>query len=336
MGTKLFRHIFLIALAIELATWGVPAQAQDKPLKKINWGVTSISASNWIPWLAKEAKIYERNGLDVELILLRGSGQTSTAILGGSLFAAPVALPTVMLADLGGADLVNVAHTVPGVQSKLLVKQEIKRPEDLKGKRIATSSLGSLGDFLFRYILRKHGVDPNRDVTWLSVGTPPERLQALVSGAIDAADVSYPSDAQGERMGYHALFDARKEVVYPSMSIVTRRKTVQEDRDTVARMVRSHVEGIAYFKTHKDFSLKVLSKYLRTNDPELLEGSYNIYKNDFISVPYPIMKGLEATYDYVATTKPEIRDRKPEEFMDPSFIAELDKSGFIRKLYAQK
>ena len=120
------------------------------------------------------------------------------------------------------------------------------------------------------------------------------------------------------------------------MSVVTRRKNVQEDRDTVMRVIRSHVEAIAYFKTHKDFSMKVLSKYLKTNDHELLEGSYEIYKQDFISVPYPIMKGLEATYDYVATTKPEIRGRKPEEFMDPSFIAELDKSGFIKKLYEQK
>jgi NitT/TauT family transport system substrate-binding protein len=335
MGTKLFRHLCLIALALDLAASGLSAHAQDKALKKIYWGVTSISASNWIPWLTKEAKIYEKNGLDIELVLLHGSGQTSTAILGGSIFAAPVALPTVMLADLSGADLVNIAHTVPGVQSKLLVKEEIKRPEDLNGKRIATSSLGSLGDFLFRYILRKHGLDPNRDVTWLSVGTPPERLQALVSGGIDAADVSYPTDAQGERMGYRVLFDARKEVVYPSMSIVTRRKTIQEDRDTVARMIRSHVEGIAYFKSHKDISLKVLSKYLRTNDRELLEGSYNIYKDDFIAVPYPIMKGLEATYDYVASKKPEIREHKPEEFMDPSFIAELDKSGFIKNLYGQ-
>jgi ABC-type nitrate/sulfonate/bicarbonate transport system substrate-binding protein len=184
--------------------------------------------------------------------------------------------------------------------------------------------------------MRKYGLDPNRDVTWLSVGSPPERLQALVSGAIDAADLSYPSDAQGERMGYRVLFDARKEVVYPSMSIVTRRKTIQEDRDTVMRLVRSHVEGIAYFKAHKDFSLKVLSKYLRTSDPDLLEGSYAIFRQDFISVPYPIMKGLEATYDYVATTRPEIRNRKPEEFMDPSFIAELDKSGFIKKLYESK
>jgi NitT/TauT family transport system substrate-binding protein len=334
---KTFSRLTVIfVLGVMPALWCAAASGQDKPLKKIYWGVTSISASNWIPWLAKEAKIYEKNGLDVELVLLKGSGQTSTALLSGSIFAAPVALPTVMLADLGGADLVNIAHTVPGVQSKLLVKQEIKRPEDLKGKRIATSSLGSLGDFLFRYILRKHGLDPNRDVTWFSVGTPPERLQALVSGAIDAADVSYPSDAQGERMGYRALFDAGKEVVYPSMSIVTRRKTIREDRDTVARMVRAHIEGIAYLKSHKDFSLKVLSKYLRITDRELLEGSYENYKDFFIPVPYPIMRGLEATYDYVATTKPEIRDHKPEEFMDPSFIAELDKSGFIKKLYGQK
>jgi NitT/TauT family transport system substrate-binding protein len=285
---------------------------QEKGLKQIRWGVTSISASQWIPWISKEAKIYEKNGLEVELILLKGSGQTSTAILGGSIYAAPVALPTVMLADVSGADLVNVAHTVPGVQSKLVVKEEIRRPEDLKGKRIATSSLGSLGDFLFRYIMRKHGLDPNREVTWLSIGTPPERLQALASGGVDAADLSYPTDVRALRMGYKILWDARKEVVYPSMSVVTRRKYIQEDRDTVMRLVRSHVEGIAYFKTHKDFSLQVLSKYLKTNDRELLEGSYEIFKEDFISVPYPIMKGLEATYDYVAATRPEIRGRNPK------------------------
>ena len=310
--------------------------AQTRALKKINWGVTSLSASNWIPWVAKDAKIYEKNGLDVELILVKGSGQTSTAILGGSLFGAPVALPTVMLADLGGADLVNIAHTVPGVQSKLLVKQEIKRAEDLRGKKIATSSLGSLGDFLFKYIMRKHGLDPNRDVVWISIGTPQERLQALASGVVDAADLSYPVDAQGERMGFKILFDARKEVVYPSMSVVTRRRNIQDDRDTVMRMIRSHVEGIAYFKTHKDFSMKVLSKYLRVNDRDLLEGSYEIFTQDFISVPYPITKGLEATYDYVAQTRPEIRNRKPDDFVDPSFIAELDKSGFIKRLYEGK
>ena len=333
---KPIAHIGLIAALFCFSFFSPPVFGQDKPLKKINWGVTSLSGGNWIPWIAKEAKIYEKHGLDVQLILLRGSGQTSAALLGGSIFASPVALPTMMLADLSGADLVNVAHTVPGVQTKMLVKPEIKKAEDLRGKRIATSSLGSLGDFLFKYILRKNGLDPNRDVTWLAIGTPPERLQALFSGAVDATDASYPYDVQAERKGFRVLFDARKDVVYPSMSIVTRRKNIVEDRETVMRMIKAHVEGIAYFRHNKEFAMRVLGKQLRITDRETLESSYDTYRQDFIPVPYPIMKGLDATYDYVAQTRPEIRVHKPEEFMDPSFIAELDKSGFIKKLYESK
>jgi NitT/TauT family transport system substrate-binding protein len=333
---RLLPRFLVLALLLFIDSIHSSSLAQDQPLKKINWGVTTLSASMWIPWLAKEAKIYEKNGLSVEPILLRGSGQTSQALLGGSLFAAPVALPQVMLANLTGADMVNVAHTIASPSNKLLVKPEIRKPEDLRGKKVATSSLGSLGDFLFRYILRKHGIDPNREITWLSIGTNSERLQALLTGAIDGADVTYPADVQAERKGFRVLIDARKEIVYPTTSIVTRRKTIQEDRDTVMRFVRSHVEGIAFFKQNKEFSLKVLTKYVKTNDPEFLEGSYALFKQEFISVPYPIMKGLEATYDYVALTRPEIRGHKPEEFMDPSFIAELDKSGFIKKLYEGK
>jgi len=245
-------------------------------------------------------------------------------------------LPTLMLADLSGADLVNVAHTVAAVNSKLVVKPEIKRVEDMRGKRIANSSLGSLGDFLFKHILRKYGLDPIREVTWLAIGMPPERLQALFSGAVDAIEASYPIDVQAERKGFRVLIDARKEVVYPSMSVVTRRKSIVEERDTVMRMVKAHVEGIAYFKQNKEFSLRVLSKQLKINDREMLESSYETYTQDFISVPYPITKGLEATYDFVAQSRPEIRNRKPEEVVDASFIAELEKSGFIKKLYEGK
>ncbi len=215
-------------------------------------------------------------------------------------------------------------------------KPEIKKPEDLRGKKIATSSIGSLGDFLFRYALRKYGINPDREITWLSIGTNAERLQALLTGAIDGADVAYPADVQAERKGYRVLIDARKEITFPTTSIVTRRKTIREDRETVMRFVRSHVEGIAFHKQNKEFSLKVLTKYVRTTDPEFLEGSYNIFKQDFIAAPYPITKGLEPTYDYVAQTRPDIRAHKPEEFVDPSFIAELEKTGFIKKLYEQK
>ena len=334
--TKVVRLSGLLSLLFALLGFAAPAAAQDKPLKKIYWGVSTLSPTLWIPWIAKEAKLFEKNGLDVEAVLLNGSGRTSQAMLSGSLFAASVALPQVMLADLTGADLVNVAHGI-GVQgSRLMVRPEIRKVEDLKGKRIGISSLGSAGDLLFGYVLRKYGIDTTRDVVWLAVGNTAERLQALMSGAVDAADMTYPADVEAERKGFRALLDAKKEIVYPTASVVTRRRTIKEERDTVTRFVRSFVEGIAYFKHNKEFSKKVLTKYMRTTDPEYLEGSYNIFREDFISVPYPITKGLDAVYEIAAYRRPEIRTHKPEEFVDTSFVAELDKSGFIKKLYEGK
>jgi NitT/TauT family transport system substrate-binding protein len=325
-------------LALLVAVIGLAAQgtAQDKPLKKLSFGVSTLSANLWIPWLAKEAKIFEKNGLDVDTVLFRGSGQTSQAMAGGHLFGASVALPQVMLADLNGADLANVAHGIAVQGSKLMVKPEIRTLEDLKGKKIGISSLGSAGDLIFSYVLRKYGIDPKRDIFWLSVGNTAERLQALFSGAVDAADVSYPADVQAERKGYRILLDAKKELVYPTASVVIRRKTIREDRDTVMRFVRSYVEGVAFLKQNREFSQKVLGKYLRTSDREYLEGAYTVYRQDFIAAPYPITKDLDAIYEIVASRNPEIRGHKAEEFVDASFVAELDKSGFIKKLYEQK
>jgi len=175
------------------------AVAQEKLPRKIYWGVSTLSPTLWIPYIAKDAKLFEKNGIDVELVLLRGSGQTSQAMVAGSLFASSVALPAVMLADLNGADLVNVAHGIAVQGSKLMVRPEIRKVEDLKGKKIGISSLGSAGDLLFGYVLHKYGIDTNREILWLAVGNTGERLQALLNGAVDAADLTYPADAQAEQ-----------------------------------------------------------------------------------------------------------------------------------------
>jgi NitT/TauT family transport system substrate-binding protein len=334
--TKTIRRSLFLSLTLSVLALAAQGSAQNRPLKKIYWGVSTLSPNLWIPWIGKEAKLFEKNGLDVEPVLLRGSGQTSQAMVSGSLFASSVAQPAVMLADLNGADLVNVAHGIAAQGSKLMVKPEIRKLEDLKGKKIGISSLGSAGDLLFGYVLRKYGIDTSREVFWLAVGNTAERLQALYSGVVDAADLTFPADAQAERKGFRVLLDAKKEIVYPTASVVTRRKTIREDRDTVMRFVRSYVEGIAFLKQNKEFSQQVLAKYLRTSDPEYLEGAYTIFKQDFIAAPYPITKGLEAIYDIVAFRRPEIRSHSPEEFVDTSFVTELDKSGFIKKLYEQK
>ena len=331
-----YKRILIVALLVAHFGFNPPAFAQNPPLKQINWGMTALSAAMWIPWIAKDARIYEKNGLDVDIVLLRGSGQSSQALLGGSLFAAPVALPQVMLADLNGADLVNVAHTIAMASSKLLVKPDIRRPEDLRGKKSCDLQHRLAGRFSIPLCAAQARHQP-RSRNYLALHRHQRRTfagAALGCYRRRRRDLSRRRTGRAQRLP--CVDRCGKEIAFPTTSVVTRRKTIREDRDTVMRFVRSHVEAIAFHKLNKEFALKVLMKYVRTTDPEFLEGSYNIFKQDFIAAPYPITKGLEPTYDYVAQTRPDIRNHKPEEFVDASFISELDKSGFIKRLYEQK
>ena len=179
------KKILFVTVIASLIGLPLFAQAQDKPLKKIRWGVTSISASNWIPWIAKDAKIYEKNGLDVELILLRGSGQTSVAILGGSIFAAPVTLPhrDARGSRRGGSDQHGSHCARSSEQAAGQAGNQTTRR--LKGEKNCDLEPGFSRRFSHSsYIIRKHGLDPTRDVIGSSIGTPPETASGAGSRAM--------------------------------------------------------------------------------------------------------------------------------------------------------
>lgn len=311
------------------------ASAQVRDLKKIRVGVPAVSMSNIIIFLTKEARLFEKHGLDAEVITVQGSGIASKAVIGGSMQISPIATPTVINADLAGSDLAILAHTMPGVIHTLVVKPEIKTPEDLKGKKIAVSTFGSLTDFLVRHVAKKKGLNPDRDLVLLQIGGDPERIAALKQGSVDAAAMSYPGYGRAQRMGFKILWDSAKEVDYPWMEIVTRRATIQRDREMVMNYMKAHIEGISLFKKDRELSKKVIKKMLRLDDEELIDESYEIFSKAFLPAPYPNIKGMKTSFEYVAMTRPEVWRHKAEEFADSSFVEELDKSGFIKKLYAR-
>ncbi len=306
---------------------------QARPLKKINVGVPSVSVANIIIYVTKEAKLYEKYGLDAQVIAINGSGIASKALIGGNLDIVPVATPTVIAADLAGSDLVILAHTMPGVVHALMVKPEIKRIEDLKGKKIAVSSLGSLTDFLVRSIAKKKGLNPDRDLTLIQTGSDSDRIVALKSGVVDGAAMSHPGYGRAKKMGFSMLWDASKEIDYPWMEITTRRAAIKSDREMIMNYVKAHLEGIALFKKDRDFGRKVIKKTLRFDDDELINESYEIFSKMFLATPYPNLPGMKVSFEYVAASRPDVWKHKPEEFADSSFVEELDKSGFIKKLY---
>jgi NitT/TauT family transport system substrate-binding protein len=161
----------------------------------------------------KEAKLFDKYGLSADPVVMRGSGESSKAMIGGSIQFAPIATPTVINAGLSGSDLVILAHTLPGVVHAMVAKPEIKRIEDLKGKKIGVTTFGSLTDFLVRHILRKKGLNPDRDITLIQIGGDPERIGALKQGAIDAASLSFPGYGIATKMGYRSCGTPRKKLI---------------------------------------------------------------------------------------------------------------------------
>ncbi len=309
------------------------AFSQGKALKKIRVGVPSVSMGNIIIFVTKEARLFEKYGLDAEVITMNGSGIASKALISGNIEISPIATPTVINANLAGSDMAILAHTMPGVIHALMVKPEIKRVEELKGKKLAVSSLGSLTDFLVRYIARKKGLNPDRDLTLIQTGGDAERIVALKSGVVDGAAMSHPGYGRAQRLGFSMLWDSAKEVNYPWMEITTRKATARSDREMILSYMKAHLEGIAVFKKDREFGKKVIKKTLRLDDEELVNESYEIFSKAFLPAPYPNIKGMKTSFEYVAMTRPEVWNHKPEEFADASFVEELEKSGFIKKLY---
>jgi NitT/TauT family transport system substrate-binding protein len=330
-----FRSLIATALAIACLTFTQTAYSQSRPLKKIRVGVPSVSMGNIIIFITREGRLFEKHGLDAEVITMNGSGIASKALISGNIEISPIATPTVISANLAGSDMAILAHTMPGVVHALMVKPEIKKPEELKGKKVAVSSLGSLTDFLVRYIAKKKGLNPDRDVTLIQTGGDAERIVALKSGVVDGAAMSHPGYGRAQRMGFSMLWDSAKEVNYPWMEITTRKATVKNDRETIVNYMKAHLEGIALFKKDREFSKKVIKKTLRLDDEELVNESYDIFSKAFIPAPYPNLQGMKTSFEYVAMTRPDVWKHKPEEFADTTFIEELDKSGFIKQLYAK-
>jgi ABC-type nitrate/sulfonate/bicarbonate transport system substrate-binding protein len=326
------KFLFLVFfLSITILPTHLPAQSRG--LKKVHVGVPAVSMGNIIIFFTKEAGIFEKHGLDADAVVMSGSGIASRALVAGSVAISPIATPSVMNAVLAGSDMVILAHTMPGVVQSLVVRPDIKKTEDLKGKMIGVTTFGSLTDFLVRHLAKIKGLNPDKDFALLQIGGDADRLIALKQGKIPAATLGHPAFVLARRQGFVVLWDFFKEVDYPWSEIATTRAQIQRDRDLVMRYMRAHLEGIARFKQEPELAKKVIKKTLRLDDDSLAQESWELFAKHRLAAPYPAIKGMKTSYEYVAQTRPEVWKYKPEAFVDASFVEELDKSGFIKRLY---
>jgi NitT/TauT family transport system substrate-binding protein len=328
-----------IPLCVLATLFPAPGNAAEKtaerPLQKIIIAYSSISGNMAPLWVTYERGFFRRNGLDVRLVLVEGGSRAAQTLASGDAALAQMAGAGAIQSNLKGTDIVMIAGILNTMNYQFIVDKNIQRPDQLKGKTVAVSRLGSSSDFATRFALDKYGLVPGKDVRILEIGTQPDRFAALESGRIQGVMLEVPLTLRAKKMGFRTLANLKMlGLEYQHTGMATTRALIKSQPDLVRNVMKAYVEGIHYYKTHRKESLAVLAKYLKTNDADALK---EIYEDIGLALvpekPYPTLKGIDVILQEVSGKEPKGQTPRPEQFVDLTFIKELDSSGFIDRLY---
>jgi NitT/TauT family transport system substrate-binding protein len=323
----------LTALFLCAAAWQADSGAQERKLERIRVGGGSVGAPQMTMWFAKEAGLYEKHGLVVEAISIPGSSMALQAMLSGEVPIIQLGGTASMQANLAGADTVIVATVLTKFLFSIFSRPEITRIADLKGKLFGATRFGTLSDFASRFALEKSGLNPDRDIAMVQTGGQPETLAALLTARVQAAALSVPAILRAKKANMRELLDmAKLEATIHQNGVVTTRKYLKTNEDTVRRFLRAYIEGAALAKKDKAFAARVMGKYLGTGDREILDDAYERVTLHLAIPPYPTVEGVAVLLKTLEKTQPKARAAKPEDFIDDRLVRELEESGFISKL----
>jgi len=323
----------LTLMLICFPAWFSLSVAQEKKLERIRIGGGSVGAPQMTMWFAKEANLYEKHGLAIEAISIPGSSMAIQAMLSGEVPIIQLGGTASMQANLAGADTVIVATVLTKFLFSIFSRPEITKIADLKGKLFGATRFGTLSDFASRFALEKNGLNPERDITMVQTGGQPETLIALLTGKVQAAALSVPATMRAKKANMRELLDmAKLEATIHQNGVVTTRKYLKTNEDTVRRFLRAYIEGAVLAKKDKAFATRVMAKYLSTHDRELLDDAYERVTLHLEIPPYPSVEGVGVLLKTLEKTQPKAAGAKPEDFIDSRLIREIDKSGFINRL----
>ncbi|MGE5819990.1 MAG: ABC transporter substrate-binding protein [Deltaproteobacteria bacterium] len=324
----LWPKVLMIGVILWLALCNLAA-AQE--LKRIRIGYPSLSFRQSNVWVAKEMGLFKKYGLDVEPIFLRGGQVATQALAAGD--PPIVNIGTVVQADLQGFNLVLIAAVETKYDQIVFARKGITKLEDLKGKNFGISGFGAATHNAANMLFKHLGLEPGKDVALIPAGPDAERIAAMMAGKIDASLFTSSSAAPARKAGFNELFQvADLGVEVQGNGFATSRAYVATNRDTVKNALRGFVEAIYYIYANKKEAQKVFAKYMRTNDPDVLEDSYQGYIKMVPKKPYPTLKGIQYMLDLLAPTLPQAKTAKPEQFVDLSFLQELEKEGFFNEM----
>ena len=327
----IFAAIYFLLLAPALT---YSASAPDKLV-----GIHSARVmSQSLPWMAQEAGLFKKYNLDFNLVFISSSSIVTAALLGGDAeMTLTGGIGNVIAYVRGSTDIVFVGGVKNVMTQSLVAGGAIKKPEDLKGKRIAVSRIGGNTHYFTIQALRRHGLDPNRDFSFMQSGGDPEALAALMTGNVEAATLTPPSDAKALSNGFqYVLYGPDLKIPYAATAFVTKRSVIAKRPQAVGNFMRAMAEAAKIMHTDREFVYKVLGKYLRVTEKSILDAAYNAE----IKALEPRLaiknEALQATLEEIAATDPRAKKVTAEELIDRRYLDEMEKSGFFEQLWAKK
>ena len=304
-------------------------------LDSVTIGYSSFSGAYGPLWVAVEEQLGRKYGLDLRAIYAGRIRPQQLLASGEVPFVVATGTGALTSHILGIKDQVIVLTFINKVGSGILSRTEIKSPEELRGKTIATGRPGAFADTMVRYVLRaKLNLVPDRDVKLLSMGEAALTFPALEKGIVEAASLTMPYNLIAKKMGYRELIDYdRAGVVYPYNTVTTLRSTPAKNPDLTERFLKTMIEGIYLFKTNKQRSIAVLKKYMRGAADDVLDDTYEYTKAGLEEVPIPSLEIVKIALDILSYQYPQAKQTDPNPIIDPSFVRRIEQSGFIRALY---
>jgi ABC-type nitrate/sulfonate/bicarbonate transport system substrate-binding protein len=313
------------------------AHAASAPDKLV--GIHSARVmSQSLPWMAQEAGLFKKYNLDFNLVFISSSSIVTAALLGGDAeMTLTGGIGNVIAYVRGSTDVVFVGGVKNVMTQSLVAGGAIKKPEDLKGKRIAVSRIGGNTHYFTIQALRRHGLDPNRDFSFMQSGGDPESLAALMTGNVEAAALTPPSDAKALANKYHyVLYGPDLKIPYAATAFVTKRSVIAKRPQVIGNFMRAMGETAKLMHTDRDFVYKVLGKYLRVTERAVLDAAYNAEIKSLEPRLVIRTEALQATLEEIAPTDPKAKKVTAQELIDSRYLDEMEKSGFFDQLWAKK
>lgn len=323
-----------VAVLLVFSFYSVPAFAQGKPEKEhIRIGYAARAVTHSIPFLTKEAGLFREEGLEVEVVRTAGAVSPMALISGDTDFATMSAYLLIPVSVKNG-DVVMLGGLTRYASMSLVARPEIRGAKELAGTIVGLQRPGDAYEKNARSALQHLGLNPDKDVKLLYLGSNEAMWIALEARKVAATMLSPPATLFARKAGMNFLVNLSElKIEYQGSTFATRRSLIKKYPNLMLRTVRAMVRGIHFYKTRKADTMKILSKFLATKDQEALEESWN-YGAEMPAKPYAVDSAVQAVIDHLTERDPQFAQHKPAEFIESGPLSELDRNGFIDRLYA--